>query len=281
MEGVEKVQDLEGSNSNGFAENYDTFQQAYFIEQQKARRREKINSILILFIGLGALFFGIAGFIINIKNPFADILQAGAENSRLLEEQQKAELAAMQNVDTDGDGLTDYVEQQYGTSPYLADSDGDGFSDKAEIDRGTDPNCPEGQNCFNPLFDANAGTSTIAIPSLVTDPNALTTGQPVITPATLRQAMLSNGFKQEDLDQITDEELIQAFQEYAKENPDVNKYLTGDTTATATPTPTPNTSGVDLNAMGVKSLDDFKKLSGAQIRDIFRRLYLVQFPMKN
>ncbi len=43
------------------------------------------------------------------------------------------------DVDTDGDGLTDAQEAEYGTSPEVADSDGDGWSDGAEVRAGTSP----------------------------------------------------------------------------------------------------------------------------------------------
>jgi len=44
------------------------------------------------------------------------------------------------NVDTDGDGLTDAEEKNYGTDPYKKDTDGDGYSDYDEIKiYGTDP----------------------------------------------------------------------------------------------------------------------------------------------
>lgn len=43
------------------------------------------------------------------------------------------------NKDTDGDGLTDIQEAEYGTSKYQADTDSDGFTDKEEIDAGFDP----------------------------------------------------------------------------------------------------------------------------------------------
>ncbi|MEY2851955.1 MAG: hypothetical protein RL549_654, partial [Verrucomicrobiota bacterium] len=43
------------------------------------------------------------------------------------------------NLDTDGDGLTDYEEGQLGTNPGLADTDGDGISDSAEVAAGTSP----------------------------------------------------------------------------------------------------------------------------------------------
>jgi hypothetical protein len=45
--------------------------------------------------------------------------------------------------DTDGDGLTDAVEQSLGTSIYLADTDGDGLSDRQEIQSNLDPLRPD------------------------------------------------------------------------------------------------------------------------------------------
>ena len=42
-------------------------------------------------------------------------------------------------VDTDGDGLTDAEEAEFGSDPELADTDGDGLSDADERDNGTDP----------------------------------------------------------------------------------------------------------------------------------------------
>ncbi|MDP6931403.1 MAG: hypothetical protein QGG40_00740 [Myxococcota bacterium] len=44
-----------------------------------------------------------------------------------------------QDVDTDGDGLTDAEEEEWGTDPAVEDSDGDGFSDGDEVDAGTNP----------------------------------------------------------------------------------------------------------------------------------------------
>ncbi len=40
---------------------------------------------------------------------------------------------AIDDTDTDGDGLTDYEERQIGSSPHNADSDGDGLGDSEEI----------------------------------------------------------------------------------------------------------------------------------------------------
>ena len=46
------------------------------------------------------------------------------------------------SIDTDGDGLTDVVEESLGTDSYNTDTDGDGFSDREEVDGGYDPNGP-------------------------------------------------------------------------------------------------------------------------------------------
>lgn len=59
-----------------------------------------------------------------------------------------AELAKLHDKDTDGDELSDYDELfSYNTSPYLKDSDSDGVSDSGEISKATDPNCPAGKAC--------------------------------------------------------------------------------------------------------------------------------------
>ncbi|RYV03099.1 hypothetical protein SOPP22_05925 [Shewanella sp. OPT22] len=41
--------------------------------------------------------------------------------------------------DTDGDGLSDAQEKELGTSPTSVDSDGDGFTDQFEVEQGSDP----------------------------------------------------------------------------------------------------------------------------------------------
>ena len=56
------------------------------------------------------------------------------------------EKTRLQLIDTDQDGLNDYEELEFGTSPYLPDTDSDTIGDKAEIDAGTDPACPEGDS---------------------------------------------------------------------------------------------------------------------------------------
>jgi len=49
-------------------------------------------------------------------------------------------------LDSDGDGLTDVVEDIVGSNPNSADSDGDSITDDREIELGTDPNVAEPAN---------------------------------------------------------------------------------------------------------------------------------------
>lgn len=122
------------------------------------------------FFGLLALFavIGISlGFISlkkGISSPFSSKQTAVISNSSLATGLTSDETAALRNIDTDKDGLTDYDELYlYDTSPYLADSDSDTFSDNDEIDKGNDPNCPAGQDCTGTAsLASNANSSTSA-----------------------------------------------------------------------------------------------------------------------
>jgi len=111
-------------------------------------------------VGLG-LFFGIGGMAVllglvyisrHLTTPFVieyegEPILAGADFAA-------AQLEELQKKDTDGDGLSDYLElYAYGTSPYLEDTDGDGDPDRAELEAGTDPNCIKGQTCSTGALD--------------------------------------------------------------------------------------------------------------------------------
>jgi len=64
------------------------------------------------------------------------------------------------DVDTDGDGLTDAEEADYGTNPDSPDSDGDGLDDYDEINTyGTDPNSEDGDgDGYLDVWEINEGT---------------------------------------------------------------------------------------------------------------------------
>lgn len=60
--------------------------------------------------------------------------------------------ANFSGVDTDGDGLSDVIEDAFTTNKNSADTDGDGFSDKSEILNGYDPTKPSKRLPLDPDF---------------------------------------------------------------------------------------------------------------------------------
>ncbi len=61
--------------------------------------------------------------------------------------------ALTRTKDTDGDGLSNWDELYvYKTSPYIEDSDSDGYTDGQEIQLKTDPNCPSDKDCAGSLY---------------------------------------------------------------------------------------------------------------------------------
>lgn len=159
-----------------------------------------------------------------------------------------ADILALQNKDTDADGLSDYDELYlYQTSPYLEDSDSDGFNDFEEIKSNNDPNCPQGQTCrvqgsaqgseLLSSFDNLANLSTEQIKQMlveqgmsleevnkfsetelrqVYEETLKTIQQPdYFTPEQIRQLLVAEGMKEEEVAQFSDEELLSFWQEVA------------------------------------------------------------------
>jgi hypothetical protein len=80
-------------------------------------------------------------------------------------------LGSDEDMDSDGDGLTDAEEAALGTNPYLYDTDGDGFNDGMEVAAGTDP--------LNP--SSNAPLVTVHVNFSYTGPERGTLSQPMRT----------------------------------------------------------------------------------------------------
>ena len=60
---------------------------------------------------------------------------------------------ALKKLDTDGDGLSDYLELYvYGTSAYIEDTDSDGLSDRIEVVSGANPLCSDPDGCNTDIF---------------------------------------------------------------------------------------------------------------------------------
>ncbi len=146
----------------------------------------------------------------------------------------------LMTADTDKDGLSDWDElNTYKTSPYLEDSDGDDYSDKEEVGNDKDPNCPLNRDCYGlGIVDGDE--------NLVTDKTTEQTGtdaaaqqqatgqstqnnsnassmsddemlQKILSgemdASTLRQILMSQGMSKEQLDNISDEQLMKNYQD--------------------------------------------------------------------
>lgn len=126
--------------------------------------------------------------------------------------------------DTDSDGLSDWDELNiYGTSPYLADSDGDNLSDYDEIQAQTDPNCPEGQNCLEDNLVVNevtGGSNDTVIDPLNNEESDILLEAFGEEPSIdiLRSALIEAGANKEELDQISDEDLLSMYAQMMSEN---------------------------------------------------------------
>ena len=95
---------------------------------------QKVAFVLLMFFGIGGLVLGFRSFGANIRRPFLEQL-AGIQSGYLtLEAREEQEVAEAKTRDSDGDGLSDYDEQQvYKTSAFLKDTDSDGIDDATEI----------------------------------------------------------------------------------------------------------------------------------------------------
>lgn len=136
---------------------------------------------------------------------------------------------ALKNVDTDKDGLSDYDELNiYKTSPFIEDSDSDGVLDKVEVDRGQDPNCPIGKDCSgsvltNPVAtdntDKNNTASITPATDITTNSSSASSSESLLPTdaASLRQVLVESGMDKTVLEQFSDSELLQAYQEAFKE----------------------------------------------------------------
>jgi hypothetical protein len=141
-----------------------------------------------------------------------------------------------QGVDTDKDGLSDYEEENiYGTSPYLEDTDGDGMEDGEEIESGYNPNCPTGSNCgaSTPMVNESVqtqqtNTTQDDLGKLIESMGALGGSESVaqqneqeLTNAfsgqanadELRNLLREYGMEEEVINQISDEDLINSYQQ--------------------------------------------------------------------
>jgi len=216
----------------------------FFADSQKV---EKILSGAILTVGLVAImlgFFQIRGAIdlSRWQRMFAlnDRAPVGSSSD------ETPDLLGLKDKDTDRDGLSDYDELYlHQTSPYLPDTDSDGTDDKTEISQGSDPSCLTGQNCFD-TWSQTGGTfaapATLAADSLYANAASLSANQ-------IREMLLQSGMSGAELDAISDDDLLRAYQQIVSESQ--TPAATGET-------------GTSINV----SLNEVQNMSPAQVRQL-------------
>lgn len=130
-----------------------------------------------------------------------------------------ADEETLKQQDTDNDGLSDYEEIYiYGTSAFLEDSDGDGLSDSQEIKAGTDPLCAEGDICGSDEREKDLAQKEMLIEDIyineeesgLADFNKELSEIDIaeMDPDLLRQALIESGAPPEDIEALSDEEVI-------------------------------------------------------------------------
>lgn len=229
--------------------------------------------IIILTIAGFGLLGGVINFSTAIKqplsftssNPFIKNQLTNGLVTTSVQDQQRID--ALKTKDSDGDGLTDYDElYAYHTSPYLKDSDSDGISDYDEVKNGTDPNCPTGKACtpiaINANDNSNASTTSNA-PSNTNQTNtaaASSAPQALLDTNALRQALLDAGAPQDQLNQLSDNDLITLYTQVLNTN---------SSSATNSPTTNANNNS-NSNTTTVSSVtyQELQNMTAAEIRQL-------------
>jgi len=198
--------DQEELISENYAANLDNEEQ---ILHEAPKGHKQVKFWFFLALAVFIILIASSRFYNNIYDPLKyDVPDWLAE--QLSEEEEAAKtIAELKDSDTDQDGLTDYQEiYQYYTSIFLPDTDSDGFTDAEEVNLGQDPVCPIGESC-NLLRLITPNTKLANIIEDVTLDKNLTIQQAAA--AEFRKFLEDNGMPKEELDLLTDDDLLSIF----------------------------------------------------------------------
>lgn len=239
-----------------------------FPERPSAKRMSERQLYgVVIAAGIIALVFGFFQILNAIRSPFQapkleNTTQLGATGSTI---------AALSKKDTDSDGLTDFDElYQYQTSPYLADSDSDGESDQAEVFGSTDPNCPQGETCTPLAVVTNTNSSTNTVVgneniNISSAPGSLSVDE-------LRIALRDAGAPAAELNSMSDEQLLQLYQDIALESGTTAPTITNRTNQSSSTNAVGNTNlPSSLENQTTVDRSTLEGLSPEQIREFLRR----------
>ncbi|MFA5935973.1 MAG: hypothetical protein WC787_03935 [Patescibacteria group bacterium] len=126
-------------------------------------KEQKISAGILAVCGLIAMGLSVERLSASIRDPFTVSRETFDSAKRTLDkiDPSKRLEDESRRRDTDGDGLSDYDEENlFQTSPYLADTDGDGSPDNVELALGQNPNCGAGETCASALIDVSGLASS-------------------------------------------------------------------------------------------------------------------------
>lgn len=202
------------------------------MDEQKSVRQAKPTRGVVFAIFLLAIFAAIFG-VMRFRQQLYAQKNENKRRATLAQQTEQQSLSsamnealALQQKDTDDDGLSDYDElNRYKTSPYLKDSDSDTYDDNAEIASGNDPNCPKGQDCaiaavpdIKPVQPQIQGI----VPNVGTSPSPLLQGEgilagstvlPPFSPNTARAMLRQAGLTEDQIQKFDDATLKEMYDE--------------------------------------------------------------------
>lgn len=237
----------------GSNRDYNQNQEVIRLVDQRSTKEKVISGVILVVVFL-VVFVGYFQLMSNLKKPLFSNSGVGSDclDGSCYQDNDVANFLTASTQDTDKDGLTDYEEINiYGTSPYIADSDSDGIPDGEEVAMGRDPNCPGEGPCL-----ANLPTDgSSAVPQFQLEPEVT----PItLDPQELRQIFVQSGMPQNQVDQMSDEEIVSLYRQVLAEN-----NLAG-----VSDQPSVNAGNIDMSNLDVNSVDDLRNLSGAEIRQM-------------
>lgn len=208
---------------------------------------QRAGFVLVLITGTISLVLGFLFVARSLNRPF-DIDYEGPLVLTSADER-ALEVSKMRNMDTDGDGLTDYEEVfEYNTGRYLLDTDGDGVSDGDEVKQGTDPvssnlsvndNTASTGDVLTEQLNNALGASIFAPVGGVDalDGSSVDDGFDLdsVTPEQIRDALRQNGVAESQIQLFSDQQLLeryyQVLDDYRKEQEAEDDSLEGNINA--------------------------------------------------
>jgi len=233
-------------------------------------KEKKIAFAALLLCSAFLFFYSYMSVMNGIRAPFRGSIVELKKNRDLIKDPDVEAEKLGKRIDTDGDGISDWVETNvYHTSPYLWSTAGDNMPDNVKIALGENPLCKHGERCtLAGDMKFNLGTSTLpgqdltgnTVSNVINDytlgdsrqarqfrqdasaqgVNADLASQIPRDPVLLRKALLESGkVTQDDLNKVTDAELLKMFDDAmleTKQKQQAESLKAGLDAVNATPT---------------------------------------------